>query len=73
MMNVIHSKECRDLKGRKDFGTKNEREKNQSRKSEEIGTDEVERERRQVMQKLTGLGVRSLNFSCIMKKSLKRS
>ena len=45
MMNVIHSKECRDLKGRKDFGTKNEREKNQSRKSEEIGTDEVEREK----------------------------
>ena len=45
MMNVIHSKECRDLKGRKEFGTKNEREKNPSRQSEEIGTDEVEREK----------------------------
>ena len=44
-MNVIHSKECRDLKGRKEFGTKSEREKNQSRQSEEIDTDEVEREK----------------------------
>ena len=45
MMNVIHSKECRDLKGRKESGTKSEREKNQSRQSEEIDTDEVEREK----------------------------
>ena len=45
MMNVIHSKECRDLKGRKEFGTKSEREKNQSRQSEEIDTDEVEIEK----------------------------
>ena len=45
MMNVIHSKECRDLKGRKEIGTKSEREKNQSRQSEEIDTDEVEREK----------------------------